>query len=232
MLDKELSIRFRLSDNDKPLTFDFCKYTSINDPSGFTAIYEINDQVKCFDRMFFSKQIEHKKYLNIDITSHSFHKHNQFEQLWQSQLATLYKAFLNYTNSIIDACGECDITCLNLGIFEKSEQQPVICEQHEEFLKKYSGWYVLICDEHLYETTRHLQKELQKKHIYNCYYSSEGGQLYLFLRKITVSTFLLAINRICYLKNTENGIQRHLREQSELYFKSAKIFIPISAYDY
>lgn len=221
-----MTISFRLTDKSKALTFCFRKYTSEDHPSGFTAIYEFENEKRQFDRLFFSKQINDIKtpWLNIDITSFS---NENFLQSWQRELAILYKVFFNNTDIIVNCCNTFCMNSISLGIFKKPERQPIICEQHEEFLDKYTGWYVLKSDNCPIETIRHLEKELQQKHIYHCHYCSEYGELYLFLRKITVSTFLLALNRINYLKTLEENAQQHLKRQSDWYFNNTQINVPI-----
>lgn len=222
MLDRELRILLRLSTKDTPLIFSFRKYTFLDHPSGFTTIF--NDDDKKLDRLYFSKKVSTDNFLTIDITSSLCD--DDFDKSWLRELSILYKLFFKHSDIIVNSINN-NMNVISLGLFKKSEQQPIICEQHEEFLKKYTDWYVIKSDNcYFSEATRHLEKELAQRHIYRCHYSCDDGELYLFSRRITISTFLLALKRIDYIQKIEQSAQEYLRQQSDLFFKITKIEIP------
>lgn len=214
------------------------EYKKIKDKCGFIKIYKKEkenerkhkEDCKCtlcrlnkyfrLESLEFYRTLSNGKLFEVTIYDSSLSFKNTWLRYWRDTLTDIYKYFSKMPEEKHEIfCNEYIVMTFNVGVFERNDMASN--EDQIKLMRMYEGWHYIEFDNSFRDAYEHkeFKRYLERRHIFNAYWTHDSDHLLMFFKKITGKKLELAMKRYKYLMKMKKELNEFLANKTKAYFR-------------
>lgn len=216
------------------------EYKRIKDKSGFVKLYSKSKEknkhkkdCKCFscrlekyfrlNSLEFYKKRSDGKLFEVTIYDSSLLFKKSWLKYWREVLTEIHSYFSKMPEEQYSLFSDRDVMAFYMGVYGKDIEY-ASCEGEIELMQKYGGWYYIEFDNSFWDVYAYedFKKYLERRKIFNMYWTHESAHLLMFFKKMTGKKLELAIKRYKYLVEVQEQMGKKVKRCKEAFFKKGR----------